>query len=86
MCNIFVGKRNGKGLAAATAEVMAEVAELPTVGSQEALEFLRVQIRRATLNRNNAVRRKDRTAEGNLSKKLAVYEYLKGLVENTDKG
>lgn len=78
---MFVGKRNGKGLAAATAEVTAEVAELPTVGSQEALEFLRVQIRRATLNRNNAVRRKDKTAEGHLSKKLAVYEYLKGLVE-----
>lgn len=79
---MFVGKRNGKGLAAATAETMAEVAELPTVGQQEALEFLRIQIRRATLNRNNAVRRKDRTAEGHLSKKLAVYEYLKGLVEN----
>ena len=82
---MFVGKRNGKGLAAATAEAMAEVAELPTVGSQEALEFLRVQIRRATLNHNNAVRRKDKTAEGHLSKKLAVYKYLKGLVENTDK-
>ena len=78
---MFVGKRNGKGLAAATAEVKAEVEELPTVGSQEALEFLRVQIRRATLNRNNAVRRKDRAAEGHLNKKLAVYKYLKGLVE-----
>lgn len=82
---MFVGKRNGKGLAAAAAEAMAEVAELPTVGPQEALEFLRVQIRRATLNRNNAVRRKDKTAEGHLNKKLAVYEYLKGLVENADK-
>lgn len=83
---MFVGKRNGKGLAAATAETMAEVAELPTVGQQEALEFLRIQIRRATLNHNNAVRRKDKTAAAHLSKKLAVYEYLKGLVENTDKG
>lgn len=82
---MFVGKRNGKGLAAATAEVMAEVAELPTVGSQEALEFLRVQIRRATLNRNNAVQRKDKTAAAHLSKKLAVYKYLKGLVEQADK-
>lgn len=83
---MFVGKRNGKGLAAATAEAMAEVAELPTVGPQEALEFLRVQIRRATLNHNNAVRRKDKTAAAHLSKKLAVYKYLKGLVENADKG
>lgn len=83
---MFVGKRNGKGLAAATAEAMAEVAELPTVGPQEALEFLRVQIRRATLNHNNAVRRKDKTAAAHLSKKLAVYKYLKGLVEQADKG
>lgn len=80
---MFVGKRNGKGIATATAEAMAEVAELPPVGPQEALEFLRVQIRRATLNHSNAVRRKDKTAAANLSKKLAVYKYLKGLVENT---
>ena len=79
---MFVGKRNGKGFAAAIDEAMAEVAELPTVGQQEALEFLRVQIRRATLNHTNAVRRKDKTAVAHLSKKLAVYEYLKGLVKN----
>lgn len=80
---MFVGKRNGKGLATATAEAMAEVAELPTVGPKEALEFLRVQIRRATLNRDNAIQRRDHKAKAHLNKKLAIFEFLKSLVENT---
>ena len=77
---ILRGRGEGKTLAAAQAEVLAEMSVNPPVSKEEAEAFLRVQIKRCRMNLANAKDRGDTRAQSHLERKLAVYEYLNRVI------
>lgn len=76
----ILGKRCGKGQAAALYEVYDEMSVYPPVTKQEAEAFLRLHTKRCQVNLANAKDRGDKRATLHLERKLAVYQYLRGLV------
>lgn len=72
----IVGQRAGKGLEAATYEVINEMSVDPPATPKEAEVFCRIQIKRCRMNLANAKDRGDKRAVIHLERKLAVYEYL----------
>lgn len=75
-----LGKRCGKGQAAASYEVYDEMSVYPSVTKQEAEAFLRLHTKRCQVNLANAKDRGDKRAIPHLERKLAMYKYLRGLV------
>lgn len=74
------GQRNGKTMAAVAYEVYDEMTIHPPASKEEAQAFLRIQIKRCRMNLANAKDRGDNRAQINLTRKLAVYEYLARVV------
>lgn len=70
------GQRHGKQMTAAAHEVFDEMTAYPPATKEEAQAFLRVQAKRCKMNLANAKNRNDNRAQANLTRKLAVYEYL----------
>lgn len=74
------GQRSGKAHNAALYEVYDEMSVDPPATKQEAEAFLRLHIKRCRVNLANAKDRGDTRAQINLTRKLAVYEYLARVV------
>lgn len=79
------GQRHGKQMTAAAHEVFDEMTAYPPATKEEAQAFLRVQAKRCKMNLANAKNRNDNRAQANLTRKLAVYEYLERVVAEYQK-
>ena len=74
------GQRNGKVLSGVVLEIYDEMTPYPPATKEEVQAFLRVQIKRCNVNLANAKDRGDKRAVVNLTRKLAIHEYLEKLV------
>lgn len=75
------GRGEGKALHAAQLEILDEFTVHPPATKEEAMAFLRLQIKRCRVNLVNARDRGDNRAQANLARKLACYEYLEKVIK-----